>query len=418
MNKVIIIGGGAAGLVAGISARGTGADVVILEKMPKVGRKLLITGKGRCNITNKCSIDELIKNIPGNGRFLYSAFQHFTNDDMINLLEKNGLATKVERGNRVFPQSDKAMDVVDTLRKIFLEAGGEIFTNHAVTKIKMVQNKIVLVECGKKASFTADAFVLATGGASYPGTGSTGDGYRIAQELGHTIVPLRPSLVPLDCPPASVKALQNLALKNVTASLLVNGKIVGKEFGEMSFTDFGVTGPIILSLSEKMPLVKEGVAQKIALEIDLKPALSEEQLDNRVQRDFKEFSRKHLANGLSKLLPMSMIPEIIKASQISPDKEINQITKAERQQLVQALKHFTLTITGVRPIAEAIVTAGGISLKEVNPKTLASKLISNLFLAGEVLDINGYTGGFNLQAAFSSGYVAGESAGFLAMGEE
>lgn len=415
MSKVIIIGGGAAGLLAGLGALSTGTHTIILEKMPKVGRKLLITGKGRCNITNKCSIQELIRNIPGNGRFLYSAFGQFTNEDMIQLLEDNGLPTKVERGNRVFPQSDKAMDVVDTLRKIFLNAKGEILTGHSVTKLEVVEDKVVAVACGKKGEFTADAFVLATGGASYPGTGSTGDGYKMAQAIGHTIVPLRPALVPLECPVEYVTNLQGLSLKNVTASLVVNGKIVGKEFGEMLFTHFGVSGPIILSLSEKMPLK---AAETIELVIDLKPALAVEQLDARLQRDFKEFSRKHLANGLDKLLPQSLIPEIIKACQLSPEEEVNQITKEQRQTLVTTLKNFTLPITGTRPLAEAIVTAGGISLKEVNPKTLGSKLFTNLFIAGEVLDINGYTGGYNLQAAFSSGYVAGENAGLLAEGKE
>jgi len=418
MSKVIIIGGGAAGLLAGLGALSTGAPTIILEKMPKVGRKLLITGKGRCNITNNCSLEELVKNIPGNGRFLYSAFQHFTNTDMVQLLEDNGLPTKVERGNRVFPQSDKAMDVVDTLRRIFLNAKGEILTSHPVTKLKVADSKIVAVETSKKELFTADAFVLATGGSSYVGTGSTGDGYRMAGEIGHTIVPLRPSLVPLECPVDLVKNLQGLSLKNVTASLLVNDKIVGEEFGEMLFTHFGVSGPIILSLSEKMPLPEKRAGKKITLVIDLKPALTPEQLDARVQRDFKEFSRKHLVNGLNKLLPLSLIPEIIKAGNLNPEEEINQITKEQRQQLVTTLKNFTLPVIGTRPLAEAIVTAGGISLKEVNPKTLGSKLFANLFLAGEVLDINGYTGGFNLQAAFSSGYVAGESAGRFAQGEE
>lgn len=405
MNKVIIIGAGAAGLLAGIAAVNNGAQVVILEKMPKVGRKLLITGKGRCNITNDCTIQELVKNIPGNGKFLYSAFQHFPQTSLIQLLNSNGLATKVERGNRVFPVSDKAMDVVDTLRRCLLKSGGEIYTQCPVEKIITSGSIVREVICSKGRSFQGDAFVLTTGGASYVGTGSSGDGYRFAEELGHTLVPLRPSLIPLVCPLEEIQGLQGLSLKNVTAALEINGKIKGKEFGEMLFTHFGVSGPIILSLSE---FIKEGAQQK--LHLDLKPALSLDELDKRVQRDFKLYSRKQLLNGMQDLLPQSLIPAIIKAAGLNPKVEINQLTKEQRISLVHTLKDYTLTITGARPLAEAIVTAGGISLKEVQPKTMASKLFPNLFLAGEVLDINGYTGGFNLQAAFSSGFVAGESA--------
>lgn len=416
MNKVIIIGGGAAGLLAGISAQAAGAETTILEKMPKVGRKLLITGKGRCNITNACTLEELVKNMPGNGRFLYSAFQHFTNEDMVRLLNQHGLATKVERGNRVFPLSDKAMDVVDTLRKIFLHSGGKILTDHAVTSLKTEANRITEVCCGSKGSFSADTYVLTTGGASYIGTGSTGDGYRMATDIGHNVTPLRPSLVPLECPKERVLPLQGLSLKNVSATLTVNGKIKGREFGEMLFTHFGVSGPIILSLSDCLPVAN--AAQKIVLSIDLKPALTEDELDNRVQRDFKGYSRKHLINGMVDLLPQSLIPEVIKNAGLNPQVEINQLTREERLKLVHTLKHFTLPILGTRPLTEAIVTAGGISLKEVNPKTMASKLFANLFIAGEVLDINGFTGGFNLQAAFSSGFVAGESAAAQARQKE
>lgn len=411
MNKVIIIGGGAAGLMAGISACDTGASVTIIEKMPKVGRKLLITGKGRCNITNACSIDELIKNIPGNGRFLYSALQKFNNEDIVTFLNNEGLATKVERGNRVFPQSDKAMDVVDTLRQAFLKGGGKIHTSTSVTAFVTDGRKLTGVQTDKKGTFFADAFILTTGGASYPGTGSTGDGYKLAEALGHTVTELKPSLIPLTCPTERVVPLQGLSLKNVNASLVVNGKIKGKEFGEMLFTHFGVSGPIILSISDCLPKKWEGA--QVELVIDLKPALSTEALDNRVQRDFKTYSRKQLLNGLNELLPQSLIPEVIKAAGLDGHKEINQLTKEERQKLVHTLKNFTLPVTGTRPLSEAIVTAGGISLKEVDPKTMGSKFVPNLFFAGEVLDINGYTGGFNLQAAFSSGFVAGESAGYL-----
>ena len=412
MHKVIVIGGGAAGILAGIAAVQQGATTIILEKMPNIARKLMITGKGRCNITNMCSLQELIKNMPGNGRFLYSAFTNFTNSDMVKLLESHGLATKVERGGRVFPQSDKAMDVVDTLRRIFIQAGGKILTKKTVQTITLTGNKAVAVICSDKSVWEADAIVLATGGASYPGTGSTGDGYVIAQKLGHTIVPIRPSLVPLESPAPYIKELQGLSLKNVTATLKLDGKVLGKEFGEMLFTHFGVSGPIILSLSNLLPpkLMKN---KKITLILDLKPALSLEKLDARLQRDFVLYSRKHLLNGLKDLLPQSLIGTIISAANLAAEKEINQITKTERHRLAETLKAFALPISGPRPLAEAIVTAGGVNLKEINPKTFASKLIGNVFLAGELLDIDGFTGGYNLQAAFSSGYVAGLNAAKL-----
>ena len=410
MGKVIIIGGGAAGLLAGISAAQAGAQTTIVEKMPKVGRKLLITGKGRCNITNACSNQELIKNLPGNGKFMYSAFSNFTNTDIINLLEEHGLATKVERGGRVFPVSDHAMDVVDTLRKIFLEAGGKILTGHPVKNILQKDGKAVGVICANREVIYGEAVVLTTGGATYPGTGSTGDGYKMAAELGHTIVTPEPSLVPLECPTEFVKNLQGLSLKNVTATILYKDKVLGKDFGEMLFTHFGVSGPIILSLSNLVAAALKKGQKPLDLSIDLKPALSAEVLDARVQRDFQANIRKQLGNGLNQLLPRSIIPEVIDKACLAPDQEIDQLTKEERMRLIQVLKNFTIPITGTRPLAEAIVTAGGISLKEVNPKTFASKLVPGLFMAGEVLDVDGYTGGYNLQAAFSSGFVAGKNA--------
>ncbi len=410
MGKVVIIGGGAAGLLAGISSAQAGAETIIVEKMPKVGRKLLITGKGRCNITNACTIQELIKNLPGNGKFMYSAFSKFSNNDIIQLLETNGLKTKVERGGRVFPESDHAMDVVDTLRQIFLKAGGKILTGRPVRNILLKEGKAVGVVCDNREIIYGSAIVLTTGGATYPGTGSTGDGYKMAQELGHTIVPLEPSLVPLACPVDYVKNLQGLALKNVKVSLIHKDKVLASDFGEMLFTHFGVSGPIILSLSKTASAAFKVGYTPLDLSIDLKPALSVEVLDARVQRDLQANIRKQLGNGLNKLLPKSLIPEVIDRACLTVDKEIDQLTKEERLRLIDVLKHFTLPLTGTRPLSEAIVTAGGISLKEVDPKTFASKLIPGLFLAGEVLDVDGYTGGYNLQAAFSSGFVAGENA--------
>ena len=410
MSKVLIIGGGAAGLLAGISAAKSGAEVLIIEKMPKVGRKLLITGKGRCNITNVCSIQELIKNLPGNGKFMYSAFSKFSNNDIIQLLESNGLKTKVERGGRVFPESDRAMDVVDTLRHIFLESGGKVITGRTVRSIVVKDGKVSGVICENKEIIYGSAVILTTGGATYPGTGSTGDGYKIARGLGHTIVPLEPSLVPLECPVEYIKHLQGLALKNVKASLVYKDKVLGSEFGEMLFTHFGVSGPIILSLSKTAALAFKAGKLPLDLSIDLKPALSVEVLDARVQRDFQDNIRKQLGNGLGKLLPKSLIPEVIDKACLAAEQEIDQLTKEERLRLINTLKHFTLPLTGTRPLAEGIVTAGGISLKEVDPKTFASKLVPGLFMAGEVLDVDGFTGGYNLQAAFSSGFVAGENA--------
>ncbi len=410
MSKVIIIGGGAAGLLAGIAAVQQGANTLILEKMPNVGRKLLITGKGRCNITNNCTIQELIKQLPGNGRFLYGAFSKFANTDMIDLLEAHGLKTKVERGGRVFPVSDRAMDVVDKLREIFAAAGGKILTKKTVQEILVIEGKAVGVRCTDKSSELADAVILATGGASYPGTGSTGDGYHMAEALGHTIVPLKPSLVPLECDMEYIKSLQGLALRNVTASIVCKDEVLGHEFGEMLFTHFGVSGPIILSLSKVVAQAKKEGKENLDLFIDLKPALSLEKLDARVQRDFALYSRKQLINGLKDLLPSSLVPVMIDAACLIPEQEINQITKEQRRKFVETLKNFSVPITGTRPLSEAIVTAGGISTKEINPKTLESKMIKALFFAGEVIDVDGFTGGYNLQAAFSSGFVAGTAA--------
>lgn len=408
MTKVAIIGAGAAGLLAGIAAAQLGADVTIYEKMRQPGKKMLITGKGRCNITNACDIPEFIKNLPGNGRFLNSALHRFTNDDIVFLLESNGLPTKVERGGRVFPVSDKAKDVVDTLVKIFTAAGGRLLTDTKVIDI-VLKNGVVQGVRTVNGIYAADNVVLAAGGASYPGTGSDGGGVKLAAKTGHTIVPLKPSLVPLESDYPYVDDLQGLSLRNVQATLLADGQKLGSEFGEMLFTHFGVSGPIILSLSN---LAANALAEgkEVDLAIDLKPALSEEKLDARIQRDFAEYSRKQLVNGLKDLLPQRLIPVVCDMAYLDEDKFVNQISREERQKLLRTLKHFVVPITSTRPIAEAIVTSGGVNVKEIDPKTMASKRIKGLYFAGEVMDVDGYTGGFNLQAAFSSGYAAGAAA--------
>ncbi|WP_293831939.1 NAD(P)/FAD-dependent oxidoreductase [uncultured Phascolarctobacterium sp.] len=408
MTKVAIIGGGAAGLLAGIAAAQNGAQVTIFEKMRLPGKKMMITGKGRCNITNACEIPEFIKNIPGNGRFLNSALHRFTNDDIVLLLESHGLQTKVERGGRIFPVSDKAKDVVDTLVRIFTEAGGKLQLDTKVIEILAKDGQVTGVKT-ISGVYPADAVILAAGGASYPGTGSDGGGAKLAAKLGHKIVPLRPSLVPLESDYPYVDDLQGLSLRNVQGTLTADGEKIGSEFGEMLFTHFGVSGPIILSLSNlAAKALDEG--KEVELHIDLKPALSEEKLNARIQRDFTQYSKKQLANGMKDLLPQRLIPVVCDMAYLDEEKFINQISREERHRLLAALKNFCVPITSTRPLAEAIVTAGGVSVKEINPKTMESKLIRGLHFAGEVMDVDGYTGGYNLQAAFSSGHAAGMAA--------
>lgn len=405
MSRVVIIGGGAAGLLAGIAAAQNGASVTILEKMRQPGKKMLITGKGRCNITNACDVQEFVKNLPGNGRFLNSALHRFTNNDIVDMLETNGLPTKVERGGRIFPVSDQAKDVVDTLVKLFTGLGGRLLTDTKALEILLKDGRAVGVKT-VNGVHTADAVILAAGGASYPGTGSDGGGAKLAAKAGHHIVELTPSLVPLESDYPYVDDLQGLSLRNVQATLLADGKKIASEFGEMLFTHFGVSGPIILSLSNAA--VKAlNAGREVELHIDLKTALSAEKLDARLQRDFKEYSRKQLANGLKDLLPQRLIPVVCDMAYLDEEKFVNQISREERLRLLQALKSFYLPITAARPIGEAIVTAGGVDVKEINPKTMESKLVGGLYFAGEVMDVDGYTGGFNLQAAFSSGYAAG-----------
>ncbi len=407
MANVLVIGGGAAGLLAGIAAAQSGAQTVILEKMRRPGKKILITGKGRCNITNNCDLQEIIKNIPGNGRFLNSALRRFTNQDIVQLLEDNGLPTKVERGGRVFPVSDKAADVVDTLVKIYKNYGGRLLTDCKVKSITAEFGKITGAVTADGQKFAADAVILAAGGSSYPGTGSDGSGVKLAKALGHTIVPLAPSLVPLESDSPYIAGLQGLSLRNIEGTVYADGKKIGSEFGEMLFTHFGVSGPIILSLSKCVAEAFARGAQEVELAIDLKPALDKDKLDARLQRDFMQYSRKQMPNGMKDLLPQRLIAPVLDQAFIDEEKFVNQLSRAERRRLVDVLKAFTVPITGTRPIAEAIVTAGGVSLKEIDPKTMESKLIKGLFFAGEVMDIDGYTGGYNLQAAFSTGYAAG-----------
>lgn len=406
---IVIIGAGAAGLLAGISATKKNKEVVILERMAKAGRKMLITGKGRCNLTNAAEIPELIENIPGNGVFLNSALRVFSNKDICNLLENNGCPTKVERGKRIFPESDKSHDVVDTLVKIFHHQGGKIYYDTKVIKLVVEDGQIKGVSTNNGQTFLANAVILCAGGATYPTTGSDGNGAKLAENAGHTIIPLKPSLVPLESDWQYSKELQGLSLKNVKAYLLANDEKIAEDFGELLFTHFGVSGPIVLSMSNVAQQALS-LGKQVDLIIDLKPALDFEKLDSRIQRDFIEFSRKQIANGLVSLLPHSMISVVLDMAYLDENKFINQITKEERFRLLKVLKHFVVPIVGTRPIAEAIVTAGGVSVKEINPKTMESKLIKGLYFAGEVMDVDGYTGGYNLQAAFSSGYVAGKSA--------
>lgn len=408
MKKVLVIGGGAAGLLAGIAAAEQGAQVTVFEKMRAPGRKMLVTGKGRCNITNVCPIAEFIKNIPGNGRFLNSALFRFTNVDMVELLEANGLATKVERGGRIFPVSDKAKDVVDTLVKILNSFGGKLLLDTKVLDIVIKEGKVQGIKT-VSGYYEGDAVILCAGGASYPGTGSDGFGAKLAAKAGHTIVELKPSLVPLESDYPYVEDLQGLSLKNVEGTLLADGKVVDKEFGEMLFTHFGVSGPIVLSLSNKAAQVLNQ-GKEVELVLDLKPALSPEKLDARIQRDFAQYSRKQLIHGVKDLLPQRLLPVVLDMAYLEETKFVNQVSREERQRLVQTLKHFVIPITKTRPIAEAIVTQGGVSTKEINPKTMGSKLVEGLYFAGEVMDVDGYTGGYNLQAAFSSGHAAGQAA--------
>lgn len=406
MKRVVVIGGGAAGLMAAVIAGREGAKVTLLEKMNYVGKKMGITGKGRCNITNACDMSDFIKNTPGNGKFLYGAYERFTNEDLLQLLHDAGLETKVERGGRVFPASDSALDVRNTFMKLMKHYGVDVHLEEPVKKL-LIDDGVVTGVVTDQETYHADAVVITTGGKSYPATGSTGDGYILAAQVGHTITDIRPSLVPIVTEESWVKDLMGLSLRNVELSVVAKNKVQAKMFGEMMFTHFGITGPIVLSLSHTVgKLMRKKNIGTIGLDINLKPALSPETLDKRLQKDFDLYSKKQLINGMKDLLPSRLIPLIIELAGIDPQKPINQISKEERQQIGYMLQHMPLTVKGLRPVEEAIVTAGGISLKEFNPKTMESKLVKGLYGAGEVLDIDAFTGGYNLQAAFSTGYVA------------
>ena len=399
--KVIVIGGGPAGMLAAISSKRQGNNVYLLEKMDSLGKKLLITGKGRCNITNAVDITDFYKNIPENGKFLYSAFQSFNNKDILDLLE---IPTKVERGNRVFPVSDNSNDVLNALIKKL--KGVNIILNCKVEEILVDNKKVVGVKTNRK-EFYADKVILATGGVSYPKTGSSGDGYIMAKNLGHSICKIRPSLVSLKASKESVglcKELQGLSLKNVDIKLLEDDKVIYKDFGEMLFTHFGLSGPTILSASAHL---RNDNFKNVKVIIDFKPALTEEKLDSRILRDFEKEKNKIFKNSLNELLPQKLIPVIIKLSKIDENKKVNEITRQERLNLVKLLKKFEIKISDFGNIDEAIITSGGINIKEINPKTMESKIIEGLYFAGEIIDVDGYTGGFNLQIAYSTGYVAG-----------
>ena len=417
-KRVVIVGGGAAGLMAAISAAENGADVLVLEKMPAPGRKILITGKGRCNFTNRCEIADFPKFFPNNGAFLYSALRAFDNQDLIDFLAAHGVPSKVERGGRLFPVSDKAADVVDALVKTARQAGVRIQTSRPVQSVRVADGRVSGVVAGLE-TVPADAVILATGGLSYPGTGSTGDGYRLAKELGHSVTPLAPALVPLEVAESWIGELQGLSLKNVSALVRINGRKVDSDFGELMFTHFGLSGPIILSLSQAASrALKQTPRPEIVVSVNLKPALTPETLDKRLQRDFTAFARKQFKNSLGELLPAKLIPVVIRLSGIAPEKPVHQISRDERRQLVELLQNLCFTIRGTRPVAEAVVTAGGVAVKEIQPKTMESRLVGGLYFAGEILDVDGYTGGFNLQAAFSTGCVAGRAAALADAGEQ
>ena len=415
--KVVVIGGGPAGMMAAITSAENGNEVILLEKNKGLGKKLLITGKGRCNITSSLPMEDFIKNTPGNGMFLYSAYNKFTNQDIISFLKKQGLDVKEERGNRIFPVTDKSQDVLNCFEKKLKNLKNvKIMYEMPVSEILINEEKrITGVKCKNGAIINAEKVILATGGKSYPLTGSTGDGYEMAKKLGHTITKIKPSLVPLETYEQDLhRSLQGLSLRNVKIKMVdtCKNKTIYEDFGEMLFTHFGVSGPVILSGSAHLvryknidELLKN---KKIKLLIDLKPALTEEKLNDRILRDFGDFKNKNFKNSLDKLLPQKLIPVIIERSGINPDKQVNSITKQERIQIVKLLKEFEVTIKNFRRIEDGIITAGGISIKEVNPKTMESKLISGLYFAGEILDVDSYTGGFNLQIAYSTGFVAGE----------
>ena len=431
MADVIVIGGGAAGLMAGITAARQGASVVVLERMKEPGKKMMITGKGRCNITNACPMEEFIPNLPGNGKFLFSALQQFTNDDLLRFFQEQGLETVTERGGRVFPATGKAKDVIAVLRSALQKAGGRLVTGAQATGFTVKPGQVTGIryrtvendgrrdgqdfrsqtkgkmKLGPEHTLDAGAVIVCTGGASYPGTGSDGNFVPVLEMLGLSIEPLLPALVPLQPEEGFTEELEGLQLKNVEASVLADSKVVAKEFGELQFIRGGIAGPICLTMSRKVARLQHYNQPELELSIDLKPALSDEKLEARLIRDFQEFSKLRLAEVVRKLLPQPLVEPVLDTAFLDGEKQVSQVSKEERLALMQAVKHFTIPLVGTRPLAEAIVTAGGVALKEIDPKTMKAKRIAGLYFAGEVMDVDGYTGGFNLQAAFSSGYVAG-----------
>ena len=411
MSKCIVIGGGAAGMLAAYSAALHGHQVVLLEKNEKLGKKVFITGKGRCNVTNACDVEDLFKNIVSNSKFMYSSIYSFDNQAIVDLLNEYGCTTKTERGDRVFPASDHSSDVIFAITRALKEKKVDIRLHTEVTELcfelKDEVRRVTGVKTRNGEVINADAVIVCTGGLSYPSTGSTGDGYRFAEEADMTVVEPKPALVPLECKEAWCEELMGLSLRNVQVTILDGKKKVFQEFGEMLFTHFGVTGPLILSASSQY--VKKFYGKELPLYIDLKPALTMEQLDKRVLRDFDEHINKQFKNAVNGLFPSKLVPVMVGLSGIDPDKKVNEITKEERQQFVHLIKNFPLTIVGTRSFAEAIITQGGVKVKDVNPSTMESKTVKGLYFAGEVLDVDAVTGGFNLQVAWSTGYLAGMS---------
>lgn len=399
MKKVVVIGGGAAGLMCAGRCAQRGFDVTVVEKMDRPARKLMITGKGRCNVTNASfELDDLISNVPTNPRFLYSAFSNFMSYDTMAFFEEQGVPLKIERGNRVFPVSDKAVDIVDALVGYCKNNGVKII-HGCVKAFEMQENLIKSIVLDDKSKLDCDVAVVATGGKSYSKTGSTGDGYTLAKSVGHTVTPIKPSLVPLVCPNNFIPKLQGLSLKNISLTLFENGREIYSDFGEMLFTHYGLSGPVVLSASSH---IRNMGKADYSVVIDLKPALDFDTLDKRIQRDFTQLSNKDFINSLNKLLPKKLIPVIVLLSGIEPSKKVNQLTKEERHSIVKLIKNFKVDVTGFRPVEEAIVTSGGVNVKEIDPKTMKSKIVDNLYFAGEVIDVDAYTGGFNLQIAFST----------------
>ena len=406
MRNVIVVGGGAAGMIAAYASATNGNQVVLLEKNEKLGKKLYITGKGRCNLTNNVPVAEFLNNVVNNSKFLYGALNVFSPDDTISFFENNGCKLKTERGNRVFPVSDKSSDVIKTLQNALVSCGVDIRLNTTVLGVKVCDGKVCCVKTDK-GEIVCDSLIICTGGISYPLTGSTGDGYKFAKDVGHSIISPKPSLVGLELKGDGFTCLQGLSLKNVSVSFIADGKEVYRDFGEMLFTHYGISGPIILSASCILNRIS---AKNILLKIDLKPALDEKVLDNRLIREFDAGKLKSLSTVMRSLLPQSLIDVVLKSASIDSEKRCCDITKTERFNIVSALKNLQFKVKALRPIDEAVVTAGGVSVKEINPKTMESKLIKGLYFAGEVLDVDAFTGGFNIQIAFSTGFIAGNNA--------